>query len=304
MSGFFQRLRQRLNRGQGLSLPVNLTGRKLDAELAEELETDLLLADVGVEAAERIVEGLRRRIGTKAIKDEAEVRTALRESLVEILAKRAHPLVIPDSSRPFLILLVGVNGSGKTTTIGKLARMFQDDGLTVMLAAGDTFRAAAVEQLQAWGERNKVPVIAQQTGADPAAVIYDALEAAKARGIDVLLADTAGRLQNQTSLMEELRKIVRVAARIDPAAPHEIMLILDAGLGQNAVTQAVEFNEAVGLTGITMTKLDGGAKGGVLLSIAEKLDVPFRFIGVGEDIDDMAVFNAEQFASALTEPGQ
>jgi fused signal recognition particle receptor len=304
MSGFFQRLRQRLNRGQGLSLPVNLTGRKLDAELAEELETDLLLADVGVEAAERIIAGLRRRIGTKAIKDEAEVRTALRESLVEILAERARPLVIPDSSRPFLILLVGVNGSGKTTTIGKLAQMFQDDGLTVMLAAGDTFRAAAVEQLQAWGERNKVPVISQQTGADPAAVIYDALEAAKARGIDVLLADTAGRLQSQTSLMQELQKIVRVAARLDPAAPHEIMLILDAGLGQNAVTQAVEFNEAVGLTGITMTKLDGGAKGGVLLSIAEKLDVPFRFIGVGEDIADMAVFNAEQFAAALTEPGQ
>jgi fused signal recognition particle receptor len=283
---------------------VNLAGRKLDAELAEELETDLLLADVGVEAAERIVAGLQRRIGTKAIKDETEVRTALQESLVEILTERERPLIIPDSSHPFLILLVGVNGSGKTTTIGKLARMFQDDGLTVMLAAGDTFRAAAVEQLQAWGERNKVPVIAQQTGADPAAVIYDALEAAKARGIDVLLADTAGRLQSQAGLMQELQKIVRVAARLDPAAPHEIMLILDAGLGQNAVTQAVEFNEAVGLTGITMTKLDGGAKGGVLLSIAEKLDVPFRFIGVGEDIADMAVFNAEQFASALTEPGR
>lgn len=199
---------------------------------------------------------------------------------------------------------MGVNGAGKTTTIGKLASTFKSQGLSVMLAAGDTYRAAAIEQLQAWGQRNEIPVVAQQPGADPAAVIYDALESARASGIDVLLADTAGRLQNKTGLMQELAKIVRVAGRLDPDAPHEKMLVLDASLGQNAVNQAVDFNEAVGLTGITMTKLDGGGKGGVLLSIAERLDVPFRYIGVGEDIADMDVFDARQFASALVEPSQ
>jgi fused signal recognition particle receptor len=201
-----------------------------------------------------------------------------------------------------VILVVGVNGSGKTTTIGKLAGLFREQGLRVMLAAGDTFRAAAIEQLQAWGGRNDIPVIAQQPGADPAAVIYDAFESAKAAGIDVLLADTAGRLQNKTGLMDELAKVVRVAAQLDSGAPHEKMLVLDASLGQNAVNQAIEFNEAIGLTGITMTKLDGGGKGGVLLSIAEQLDVPFRYIGVGEDIADMTVFDADQFAAALIEP--
>jgi fused signal recognition particle receptor len=302
--GFFGRLRRRLTGGKGLSLPINLTGRKLDAELEEALETQLLLADTGIEATDKIIDGLRRRIGGKSIGDEDEVRLALRQSLEELLEKRSIPLTIPEDQRPFMILVVGVNGSGKTTTIGKLASKLKKQGLSVMLAAGDTYRAAAVEQLQAWGQRNDIPVIAQQAGADPAAVIYDALESAKASGIDVLLADTAGRLQNKSGLMQELEKIVRVAGRLDPDAPHEKMLVLDASLGQNAVNQAVEFNEAVGLTGITMTKLDGGGKGGVLLSIAERLDIPFRYIGIGEDIADMDVFDAAQFATALIEPSR
>lgn len=282
---------------------MKLIGRKFDPALEEELETQLLLADVGINAAEKIIAGLRRRIGTKSIGDLEEVRVALRQSLTDLLRGHAKPLTVPETQRPYLILVVGVNGSGKTTTIGKIARKLKNQGFSVMLAAGDTYRAAAIEQLQAWGERNEIPVIAQQAGADPAAVIYDAFESAKARGIDVLLADTAGRLQNKASLMEELVKIVRVAGKLDPAAPHEKMLVLDASLGQNAVSQAVEFDEAIGLTGITMTKLDGGGKGGVLLSIAERLDVPFRYIGVGEDLDDMGVFDAEQFAAALVEPG-
>lgn len=302
--GFFGRLRRRLTGGRGLSLPLNIAGRKLDAELVEELETQLLLADVGIDATDKLMDGLRRRIGSKSIDDASEVRLALRQSLQEMLEKSAEPLVIPENRRPFVILVVGVNGAGKTTTIGKLASTLKNQGLSVMLAAGDTYRAAAIEQLQAWGERNEIPVVAQQPGADPAAVIYDAFESARATGIDVLLADTAGRLQNKTGLMQELAKIVRVAGRLDPDAPHEKMLVLDASLGQNAVNQAVDFNEAVGLTGITMTKLDGGGKGGVLLSIAERLDVPFRYIGVGEDIGDMDVFDAGQFASALVEPSQ
>ena len=302
--GFFGRLRRRLTGGKGLTLPLNITGRKLDAELEEELETQLLLADVGIDATEKIIDGLRRRLGGKSIGDETEVRLALRQSLEELLQKNARPLIIPENQRPFVILVVGVNGAGKTTTIGKLARTFKSQGLSVMLAAGDTYRAAAIEQLQAWGQRNEIPVVAQQPGADPAAVIYDAFESARASGIDVLLADTAGRLQNKAGLMQELAKIVRVAGRLDPDAPHEKMLVLDASLGQNAVSQAVDFNAAVGLTGITMTKLDGGGKGGVLLSIAERLDVPFRYIGVGEDIADMDVFDAEQFATALIEPSQ
>lgn len=302
-SGFFGRLRRKLSGGKGLGLTFGLSGRKLDAELEEELETQLLLADVGIEATDRIIDGLRRKIGGRSIKNDSEVRDALCESLVEILAPHAQPLEIPATPRPYLILVVGVNGSGKTTTIGKLARKLKSQGLSVILAAGDTFRAAAVEQLQTWGERNDIPVIAQQSGADPAAVVYDAFEAAKARGIDVILADTAGRLQNKAGLMSELAKVVRIAARLDPDAPHERMLVLDSSQGQNAVNQAVEFHQAIGLTGITMTKLDGGGKGGVLLSIAERLDVPFRFIGVGEDIDDMGVFDARQYAAALVEPG-
>jgi len=300
---FFGRLREKLGDGKGLKLSLSLTGRKLDAELEEELETQLLLADVGIEAAERIVDSLKKRVGSRAIGDEAQVREGLRQAIAEMLQSHARPLEIPADKRPFLLLVVGVNGSGKTTTIGKLARTFLDQGLTVMLAAGDTFRAAAIEQLQTWGERNDVPVVAQQPGADPAAVVFDAFESAKARGIDVVLADTAGRLQNKAGLMEELAKVVRVAKRLDPEAPHETMLVLDASLGQNAVNQAVEFHDTVGLTGITMTKLDGGGKGGVLLSIAERLDIPFRYIGVGEGIDDMGIFDAEQFAAALTETG-
>ncbi|MGI9344175.1 MAG: signal recognition particle-docking protein FtsY [Gammaproteobacteria bacterium] len=301
-SGFFGRLRSKLGGGKGLRLSVNFVGRKLDAELEEELETQLLLADVGIEAAERIIGSLRKRVGGKTIGDEAAVREALREALREMLEAHAQPLIVPEDRRPFLLLVVGVNGSGKTTTIGKLAKTFRAQGLSVLLAAGDTFRAAAIEQLQAWGERNDVPVVAQQPGADPAAVIFDAFESARARGVDIVLADTAGRLQNKAGLMQELAKVVRVAKRLDPDAPHETMLVLDASLGQNAVSQAVEFNEAVGLTGITMTKLDGGGKGGVLLSIAERLDVPFRFIGVGEAIEDMGIFDADQFAAALVEP--
>lgn len=299
--GLFQRLRQKLGRipglGAGLGAALDLLAtRKLDPALIAELETQLLLADVGVEAAERIIGGLRQRL---ARGDAADARICLRETLEEILAPRAQALVIPEGQRPFLILMVGVNGSGKTTTIGKLAQRFKHEGLRVMLAAGDTYRAAAIEQLQVWGARNDVPVIAQQPGADSAAVVFDALQSAQARGADVLLADTAGRLHNQGALMQELAKVVRVAGRLDPAAPHEKMLVLDAGLGQNAVNQALQFHAAIGLTGITLTKLDGGGKGGVLLNIASRLDVPFRFVGSGEDIDDLEVFNAGQFAAAL-----
>jgi fused signal recognition particle receptor len=299
--GFFARLKEKLTHGTGLGLAVDwLAGRKLDDAMLEELETRLLLADVGIDAAQDIISRLKKRAAGRAIGSVEEARQVLQEVIVEILAPHALPLAIPPSPRPFVILMVGVNGSGKTTTIGKLARRYKDQGLKVMLAAGDTFRAAAIEQLQVWGERNDVPVISQQAGADPAAVIYDALEAARARKIDVLLADTAGRLQNKAHLMEELAKVVRVLRRLDPTAPHEKMLVLDASLGQNAVSQAVQFHEAVGLTGITMTKLDAGGKGGVLLSLAEKLDVPFRFVGVGEQAGDMDVFDAGQFAAVLT----
>jgi fused signal recognition particle receptor len=302
-AGFFQRLKQKLNRGLGLGVALDwLAGRKLDAAVVEELETQLLLADVGIETAEHIIEGLRKRLGKDSIADAAGARTALRDTLAELLRPRAVPLVIPAAPRPFLILMVGVNGSGKTTTIGKLARRFRADGLKVLLAAGDTYRAAAIEQLQAWGERNDVPVIAQQPSADSAAVVFDAVQAATARGFDVVLADTAGRLHNQAALMQELAKVVRVAGRIDPTAPHEKMLVLDASLGQNAVNQAEQFHQAVGLTGITMTKLDGGGKGGVLLTIADRLPVPFRYIGVGESSEDLDVFDADQFAAALVQP--
>jgi fused signal recognition particle receptor len=300
--GFFARLGERLNRGRGLGLSLGFAGRKLDAELLEELETQLLLADVGVAATDRILEQLQRKLGKRVIESDAQVREALRTILADMLRSHAQPLKIDTSAKPFVLLVVGVNGSGKTTTIGKLARRLKDQGYELMLAAGDTYRAAAIEQLQAWGERNDVPVIAQQPGADPAAVIYDACEAARARGVDILLADTAGRLQNKAGLMAELEKVVRIASRLDPAAPHEKMLVLDASLGQNAISQAVEFHTTVGLTGITMTKLDGGGKGGVLLSLAEQLDVPFRFIGVGEQAEDMDLFDADAFAAALVAP--
>jgi fused signal recognition particle receptor len=302
--GFFSRLKDRLNRGHGLGLRLDwLTGRRLDDAVAEDLETELLAADVGMDAAAEIIGRVRRLAAGRNIASAEDARTLLREAITELLAPRARPLVIPAAPRPFVILLVGVNGSGKTTTIGKLARRLRQQGLRVMLAAGDTYRAAAIEQLQVWGQRNDVPVIAQQQGADPAAVIYDALEAARARGYDVLLADTAGRLQNKAHLMQELQKVVRVIERLDPSAPHEKMIVLDASLGQNALAQALQFHEAIGLTGITMTKLDAGGKGGVLLAMAQKLDVPFRFVGVGEQATDMDEFNAGEFAAALIPAG-
>lgn len=297
--GFFKRLKARLGGGRGLGLSLGFGGRKLDAELEEELETQLLVGDVGIEATELLLKRLRRQLGSKTIDDDDEVRSVLADALAEQMASHARPLEISDAAAPFVVLVVGVNGSGKTTTIGKLTRSLREDGYSILLAAGDTYRAAAIEQLQAWGERNDVPVVAQQPGADPAAVIYDAIEAARARSIDVVIADTAGRLQNKAGLMAELEKIVRVTRRLDPAAPHEILLVLDASLGQNAITQALEFHRAVGVTGIAMTKLDGGGKGGILVSLAGQLDVPFRFVGVGEGIEDMDVFRAEDFATAL-----
>jgi fused signal recognition particle receptor len=300
--GFFGRLRKRLNRGDSwltYDLANLAPGGKIDEEVLEELESLLVMADVGMATTERIIERLRESLARRELKDLYALRRGLRQAVLEILEPVALPLEIPQQDAPFVILMVGVNGAGKTTTIGKLARRFSDQGLSVMLAAGDTFRAAAVEQLQAWGERNGVPVIAQQHGADPAAVIFDAWDAARARSIDVLLADTAGRLQNQQGLMDELAKIRRVLARRDPAAPHEIMLVLDASQGQNALVQAQKFHDALGLTGITVTKLDGSAKGGIVLAIADRLGIPLRFIGIGESAEDMQPFSAGEFADAL-----
>ncbi|HSG59398.1 MAG TPA: signal recognition particle-docking protein FtsY [Woeseiaceae bacterium] len=305
--GFIKRLRARLNRGDSwltYDLADLAPGGKIDEDVLEELESLLVMADVGIPTTERIVGELEKRLKRKELKDVAALRAGLRESLCSILEPVAKPLEVERRDGPFVVLMVGVNGAGKTTTIGKLARRLQDDGFSVMLAAGDTFRAAAVEQLQTWGERNGVPVIAQQPGADPAAVVFDAWEAARARGIDVLLADTAGRLQNQKGLMDELAKIKRVVSRRDESAPHEIMLVLDASQGQNALAQAEKFNEALGLTGITVTKLDGTAKGGILLAIADRLQVPVRFIGIGESLDDMQPFDAGDFADALLSSGQ
>lgn len=282
-----------------------LAGRRFDEQMADDMEMELLAADVSLATATDIIERVRKKAGGRQVATVGEARRMLQATLTEILEPRARPLVIEGRARPFVILMVGVNGAGKTTTIGKLARRFKEAGLKVMLAAGDTYRAAAIEQLQVWGERNGVPVIAQQTGADPAAVIHDAIEAARARECDVLLADTAGRLQNKAHLMQELQKVVRVARRLDPAAPHETMIVLDASLGQNAVAQARQFHAAIGLTGITMTKLDAGGKGGVLLTLASELPVPVRFIGIGEQAEDMDVFDAPEFAAALVggDPG-
>ena len=304
--GFMKRLRARLNRGDSwltYDLANLAPGGKIDENALEELESMLVMADVGIDTTTRIIDDLQKSLARKELKDLESLRNGLRTSLVDILTPVEQPLDIDPQHRPFVILMVGVNGAGKTTTIGKLARRFRDQGMSVMLAAGDTFRAAAVEQLQAWGERNDVPVIAQQSGADPAAVIFDAWEAARARGIDVLLADTAGRLQNQQGLMDELAKIRRVIARRDETAPHEIMLVLDASQGQNALVQAQKFHEALGLTGITVTKLDGSAKGGILLAIANALQVPVRFIGIGEKAEDMQPFVAGEFVDALLASG-
>jgi fused signal recognition particle receptor len=277
-----------------------IRGRKrIDEDLLEELETQLLTADVGVDATSRIVEHISERVKRRELADPESLLGALRKELGEILGRCVSPVRQASAGRPQVILMVGVNGVGKTTTIGKLTKRLQEEGNSVLLAAGDTFRAAAVEQLQAWGQRNGVPVIAQQPGADSASVIYDALQAATTRGIDVLIADTAGRLHTKVNLMDELAKIARVMKKIDPEAPHEVMLVVDATTGQNALNQAVQFDRAVGLTGITLTKLDGTAKGGILFAIADRLGVPIRFIGVGEKIEDLRHFDAEEFLDAL-----
>lgn len=272
---------------------------KLDDDLLDELETALITADVGVGATTALVEGLRKRMKAREFADANALLAALRSDLIAILQPVSKPLVIDRTAKPFVVLTVGVNGVGKTTTIGKLAKRFKDDGHSLMLAAGDTFRAAAVEQLQVWGQRNNIPVIAQHTGADSASVIYDAIEAARSRGADVLIADTAGRLQNKSNLMEELKKVVRVMKKLDEEAPHEVMLTLDAGTGQNALSQAKLFSEAVGLDGIVLTKLDGTAKGGVIFAVADKFQIPIRYIGVGEGIDDLRPFVANDFIEAL-----
>ncbi|WP_375056727.1 signal recognition particle-docking protein FtsY [Zobellella sp. DQSA1] len=300
--GFFARLKQgllktRQNLGSGFF--GLFRGKKIDDDLFEELETQLLTADLGVETTMSIIDSLTRQASRRQLKDGEALYELLKEEMGEILAKVDKPLVIDGEHQPYVILMVGVNGVGKTTTIGKLARQFQAEGKSVMLAAGDTFRAAAVEQLQVWGERNRIPVIAQHTGADAASVIFDAVQAAKARKIDVLIADTAGRLQNKAHLMEELKKIVRVMQKVDATAPHEIMLTLDAGTGQNALSQAKIFNEAVPITGITLSKLDGTAKGGVIFAVADKFGIPIRYIGVGEKIDDLRPFNSKEFIDAL-----
>ena len=305
--GFIKRLRARINRGDSwltYDLANLAPGGKIDEEVLEELEGLLVMADVGVDTTERIIADLQKSLARKELKDVEALQRGLHKSICEILQPVEKPLVIDKSDGPYVILMVGVNGAGKTTTIGKLARRFQDQGYSVMLAAGDTFRAAAVEQLQVWGERNNVPVIAQHAGADPAAVIFDAMDAARARQIDILLADTAGRLQSQTGLMDELTKVKRVISRRDASAPHEIMLVLDASQGQNALVQAEKFHEALGLTGLTVTKLDGSAKGGILLAIADRMSVPVRFIGIGEAAEDMQPFSATEFADALLASGQ
>jgi len=304
--GFIKRLRARINRGDNwLTYDlVNLVpGGEINEDVLEELESLLVMADVGVDTTELIIGDLKKSLARNELKDLDALQAGLKGSLLRILEPVEQPLKVENPDGPFVIFMVGVNGAGKTTTIGKLARHLQDNDYSVMLAAGDTFRAAAVEQLQAWGARNNAPVIAQQSGADPAAVIFDAWQAANARNIDVLLVDTAGRLQNQTGLMDELVKMKRVVGRHDASAPHEIMLVLDSSQGQNALVQAEKFHEALGLTGITVTKLDGGAKGGILFAIANSLQVPVRFIGIGETADDMQTFRAEEFVSALLSSG-
>jgi fused signal recognition particle receptor len=305
--GFFKRLRAKLNQGPAwltTDIVELLPGRKIDAEILDDLETRLIMADVGVEAASRILEDLRRRVARKELNDVDALLKALQEAMSQILTPVEQALVIDPAVKPFVILVVGINGAGKTTTIGKLSARLLAEGKSVMLAAGDTFRAAAREQLEVWAARNNVPIVAHQSGSEPAAVIFDALNAARARNIDVLIADTAGRLHTQTHLMDELKKVKRVLARLDPTAPHEVLLVLDGTIGQNAVAQAEEFNKGLGVTGLVITKLDGTAKGGVVLAIAQRLKIPIRFIGVGEQSEDFGVFNASEFVSALlkTEP--
>jgi len=302
-AGVFSRLKRGLSRTSNqLAAGVGnlVLGRKeIDAALLEDLESELLMADVGMEATVEIVGRLGERVSRKELADPAALYTALQQELVDVLAPCEVPLQIDNARRPYVILMVGVNGAGKTTTIGKLAQRFKAEGRSVMLAAGDTFRAAAVEQLQVWGERNQVAVIAQQSGADSASVIFDALQAAQARNIDVLIADTAGRMHNKDNLMEELKKVLRVMGKLDATAPHEVMLVVDAGTGQNALAQASHFGKAVGVSGITLTKMDGTAKGGIIFAIARKLGLPIRFIGFGETAADLRPFVAVDFVSAL-----
>jgi len=298
---------ERIRKGLGKTR-ANLTGgfsdlfsigKKVDEDLLEEIETTLLMADVGVTATSEIIESLTDKLERNQLKDGEALRKALRDELHGLLADVTKPLKIDAGKKPYVILMVGVNGVGKTTTIGKLTKLFQRDGKSVMLAAGDTFRAAAVEQLQVWGERNSVPVVAQHTGADSASVIFDAVQSAQSRGVDVVIADTAGRLQNKDNLMSELEKVVRVMKKLDDSAPHEVMLVLDAGTGQNALSQAQVFQQAVGVSGITLTKLDGTAKGGIVFAIARQLQLPIRYIGVGEQVDDLRSFDARTFVDAL-----
>jgi len=294
-----QRALSRTSRGLG---DLFLGAKTIDADIFEELETLLLMADVGIEATTQIIAELTECSSRSALKDGAALQAALHKILVERLACCEQSMALSTASGPFVMLVVGVNGVGKTTTIGKLARRFQQQGKSVILAAGDTFRAAAVEQLQVWGERNQVPVVAQHTGADSASVIFDAIESGRAKDVDVILADTAGRLHNKSNLMEELKKVRRVASKLDASAPHEVLLVLDAGTGQNAVAQMAEFHATAGVTGIALTKLDGTAKGGVIFALAEKFSVPIRFVGVGEGQDDLQPFVAEDFVSALLSP--
>ena len=271
----------------------------IDDALLEDIETILLTADVGVEATRRVIDSLESRVSRREVGDATALLASIEREMLEILVPVEAPLSIPESGEPYVILVIGVNGAGKTTTIGKLAARFKADGRSVMIAAGDTFRAAAIEQVQAWGERAGVPVIAQQPGADSASVIYDAFDAARARGIDVLIADTAGRLHTRVGLMDELRKVRRVIGKLDASAPHEVLLVLDAGTGQNALTQAVQFHDAVGVTGVALTKLDGTAKGGIIFAIAQRLGLPIRLIGVGEGVDDLRDFDAKAFVAAI-----
>ena len=302
-TGFLERLKQGLSKtsaslGEGMA-SLFLGKKVIDDDLLEDLETRLLTADVGVEATTAIIGNLTKRVARKELADSGALYKALQDELVALLKPVEQPLKIDSSKQPYVILVVGVNGAGKTTTIGKLAKKLQQDGKKVMLAAGDTFRAAAVEQLQVWGERNQIAVIAQHTGADSASVIFDAVQAAKARGMDVLIADTAGRLHTKDNLMEELKKVRRVIGKLDDTAPHEVLLVLDAGTGQNAISQAKQFNQTVNLTGLALTKLDGTAKGGVIFALAKQFALPIRYIGVGEGIDDLRTFEADAFVQAL-----
>ena len=301
--GLFVSLKQRLSKTRAsLSSGIAsvLLGKKtIDDDLLEQLEDQLLMADVGIQATQKITANLVQAASRDQLKDNQGLLTVLKQSMANILSPSAIPLTIDKQQRPFVILMVGVNGAGKTTTVGKLAQQYKNQGFSVMLAAGDTFRAAAVEQLQSWGDRLDIPVIKQGQGADSASVIFDALKSAQAKDVDILIADTAGRLHTQNNLMDELEKIKRVMRKLDPGAPHETMLVLDAGTGQNALSQATNFNHAIGVTGITLTKLDGTAKGDMIFSVSEQLQLPIRYIGVGESVDDLRVFDDKEFVDAL-----